>query len=101
MDNKGKSPVWLSLIAALCAFTVLYSAYGLIHHLTTGRIVLPFPLAWRYLVNANLPVAIDHIINLVLSGTFFGLILESRRAKYRSESIDKKNQVPTQRSRTD
>ncbi len=70
-----------SVLGALSAFTILYCIYGLINGWLRIKIVYPFPLAWRYFVNGNLPISIDHVINFALAAIAMVFVLRKRRVR--------------------
>jgi uncharacterized protein with PQ loop repeat len=68
-----------TIAAAAATSVVLYSLYAIAMQFVSSRYLRPLPLQWHDLVNANWPVATDHIVNLLIAATIASLIVETRR----------------------
>lgn len=78
-----------SILAAFASVTILFSLAALAQEYTGMGSPLPFPLAWRYLFDQEIPIAFDHWINLLGGAIVLICTLRAKRkVKEMKESID-------------
>lgn len=83
MELRNPPSILVSIFGAVSGFTVLYSIFGLVDLLATGRTILPFPLAMSYLSD-HPSILVDHLANLVVWAVILGIALAVRHRARRT-----------------